>query len=462
MSNATKEQMSYSDFVIHKEHKFLRNIFSEEELSATSALKDFRISKFLRVAIYLQNCINTIQEFFDCPQEELNDFCQEFCKDCVDFVEIRDRISNMQIKNTPQSKIPKSTLQLYDYVYQKIMDFPRGKFDYETLTTHDLFIYVHKTINVKVHLHHSHVTGKILGYTHDFCNQKVTENKDVSSCAAHNFFGFDIYFLIKGIRVSVWDTKDVNIGGSGLTNINFGSIAEMKLIDTMKYFLTSLGRLATTLDPIEKERVGKLTVRFLTTHDYFSKVWGELTQNQKNILFEIIVNGKGVIPSEKIESIDSLEIAPEDGIFFSKDKFFSTLKGKAVDEEAYENSKKLFILLRMRNLSDLNDLCNTQDVILLLEMIENQFQAMQEKSSYNPRIINSASKQSGCIQREKSKVILALPTNNTQMETFEKTVARGFSCVNTRLSFGTKILMPNLTERDYNAMRTLLKRNSCS
>ena len=45
------------------------------------------------------------------------------------------------------------------------------------------------------------------------------------------------------------------------------------------------------------------------------------------------------------------------------------------------------------------------------------------------------------------------------METFEKTVAGGgrrgggeVSCVNTRLSFNTEILMPNLTDRDYRAM----------
>ena len=42
LSDATKDSMSYSDFVIHKEHKFLRNIFSEEELSTSSALKDFQ------------------------------------------------------------------------------------------------------------------------------------------------------------------------------------------------------------------------------------------------------------------------------------------------------------------------------------------------------------------------------------------------------------------------------------
>ena len=52
--------------------------------------------------------------------------------------------------------------------------------------------------------------------------------------------------------------------------------------------------------------------------------------------------------------------------------------------------------------------------------MENRFQSMQEKSGYNPRIINSTSKLSGCIQREQTKSILALPVNNTQVEVFEK------------------------------------------
>ena len=140
-----------------------------------------------------------------------------------------------------------------------------------------------------------------------------------------------------------------------------------------------------------------------------------------------------------------------DFFFFSKDEFFSTLKGKNVDNDCYENAKKLFILLKMRDLSDLNDLYNAQDVIILLEIIENRFQSMQDKSGYNPIIINFASKLSGCIQRQKSKCILALPIDNTQMEIFEKT-SGGFSSVNTRFSFDTELLMPNLTEKYYRNM----------
>ena len=54
----------------------------------------------------------------------------------------------------------------------------------------------------------------------------------------------------------------------------------------------------------------------------------------------------------------------------------------------------------MQNHFDLNDLYNAQDVTLLLEIIENRFQEMQNEWGYNSRKVNSASKLSGCIQRE--------------------------------------------------------------
>ena len=136
-----------------------------------------------------------------------------------------------------------------------------------------------------------------------------------------------------------------------------------------------------------------------------------LSEPETREVLHFIVSGKGVIPYEKINSIDSLNSKPENGILSSKDEFCSTLKGKAVSDDEYENSKKLCTLLKMRDLSDLNNLYNAQDVILLLKIIENRFQTMQDKTKFNPRKCNSASKLSSCIQREQSKVILALPTN---------------------------------------------------
>ena len=87
----------------------------------------------------------------------------------------------------------------------------------------------------------------------------------------------------------------------------------------------------------------------------------------------------------------------------------------------------------MRNLNDINDLYNVQDVILFLELVENRFEQMYKKYYYNPRKWNLASTLSGC-----TKIIMALPASSGNIEIFEKTLTDSFRCVNTMLDFEKK------------------------
>ena len=66
----------------------------------------------------------------------------------------------------------------------------------------------------------------------------------------------------------------------------------------------------------------------------------------------------------------------------------------------------------MRNVGDMNDLYNVQDVILLCKITENRFQFMHDQYGFNPRKCNSASTLSSCIKREMPRVIIALPTSS--------------------------------------------------
>ena len=132
----------------------------------------------------------------DCFNDDLLDFCRNCCAACSDFNEIKDLISDVKIKNNRiGSKISKFRLQTYAFVYQRLKDFPQGRFDYVTVTKINFFESVHRIINVKIHLHNLHVTGKIIRYTDDFCNMKVRENQNQFSCIAHNFFGLDMFFF---------------------------------------------------------------------------------------------------------------------------------------------------------------------------------------------------------------------------------------------------------------------------
>ena len=133
--------------------------------------------------------------------------------------------------------------------------------------------------------------------------------------------------------------------------------------------------------------------------------------------------------------------------FCGKTEFFSELKQSAVNDNDCENSKYSYHNLKMRNLGDLNDLYNAQNVILLWEIIESRFQMMNSKYGFNPRKCNSTSSMSGCIEREMSRTILALPTKLDHVETFQQMVMGGFSSLNTRLAFDTQILLPNLDHK---------------
>ena len=294
---------------------------------------------------------------------------------------------------------------------------------------------------MKVHIHHSHVTCKINGYAHDFCNTHLIEcEKPEIPCFAHNLFGFDFFYFVKGFSTSAWCSKELNIGGTNLTRVNYASInSEIKFIDSIKYYQRSLAELTSTIQENEIDGAKKQMAAFLKLLSYFSTIWSFIPASKKEKILKVTCEGKGVIPYEIITGMESFFLQPENE-FWTKTEFYSELKQKAVDDEEYENSKYLYKILKMQHLGDLNDLCNAQDVILLSELIENRFQLMQDRYGFNPRKCNSASALSGCIEREMSKIIIALPTKAEHLEIFEKT--RGFSSINTRLAFDTQIFLP--------------------
>ena len=60
---------------------------------------------------------------------------------------------------------------------------------------------------------------------------------------------------------------------------------------------------------------------------------------------------------------------------------------------------------------------------------------------FNPKKCNSTSSFSGCVHRNESKRLIALPTDAEQVKLFERTLIGGFSCVNTQFAFGSQILL---------------------
>ena len=168
-----------------------------------------------------------------------------------------------------------------------------------------------------------------------------------------------------------------------------------------------------------KKNIEETVDLYLKNHRYFSNICQSLDQNNKNKILEIISKGKGAIPYEKIVDKNSLDIVPEKE-FFEYTEFYSKLNGCNIPFEIYEDMKFLYETLKMGKLGDMNDLYNMQDVILLCEIIENRFEKMNKKFGFNPRKCNNASTLSGCVQRNQSKVIIALPTNYLMQKFLKK------------------------------------------
>ena len=147
---------------------------------------------------------------------------------------------------------------------------------------------LYRVVNYKVHIHHSHVTGITEGYSHGFCNWKVRENKLFVPLIGHNFLGFDIYYMVKGYISSVWETKDFRMGGANLINVNFANVStQIKIIDTLKYYQTSLANISSTTNKIEKENIAALVEFFIKRHYYFSNIWSMLEQKDKERILDI-------------------------------------------------------------------------------------------------------------------------------------------------------------------------------
>ena len=120
--------------------------------------------------------------------------------------------------------------------------------------------------------------------------------------------------------------------------------------------------------------------------------------------------------------------------------------------------KKIFKLLRLKTLGDLNKIYNFQDIAILCEIFQKRASLLQILFKYNPRKCNSASGFSGCVQRLQSKCVIALPVDAEIIRVFEKTLIGGYSCVNTRNALDTEVFLKDV-ENEKALFKSKVKNN---
>ena len=140
------DEMSYGDFVIRFEHKFIRNIFTNEQIQQSDDLNCLEnyyktYQKFISISIGLLSLFNNYHRI-DELNNETSEFMEEsFANDTID--ELKNRVMQTEIKNalkTSFGRVPKFNLKIYAFVYDWFVSFPKLDIQYKTFTTNSFFV----------------------------------------------------------------------------------------------------------------------------------------------------------------------------------------------------------------------------------------------------------------------------------------------------------------------------------
>ena len=416
--------------VCSAEYLFLENIYSKRDLFKMGivAFEDF-IGKIKKLLACLEEFCESIE--FENVKSAIEGTANEEVDHII--VEIKRTRTSTNARTDKQDELTKK--QVLGYLYKKNIQFLKNSnINLDMPYSNNFLSNLAGIASNKPVVHHSHVSGKIVGFVHDVCNNKVRENYYTIPIIAHNQFRFDFFFFMQGFRPTVWETTDIKIGAK---NVNFATMGnQVRFIDTIKYFQRSLANLADSMNDVEKQNIRDTFARVLQDRLPFC-----LPDNREWIL-HYLAKGKGTIPYQKITHLDSLLSRPLPGQeFFDNNDFYSTLREKGIDDQDYEDVKIFFKLLGLRTLGELNRYYNIQDTLILCVIFEQRSNMLQRLFKFNPRKCNSASAFSGYVHRNKSKCKIVLPLDAETVKVFEKITIGGHSGINTRLAFETEVFL---------------------
>ena len=235
------EHKRWYNFEVQREHLFLRNIFTPNEL------KEMRIDNIEEYYQIIDRLVELFPEIENVPdtgdmsKEFKNFLLEDFNDQHSTLREMKDYINHIVLpkKLFFENKFNFSD-KIISFIDSTLMKFVRTN-KVKGVPLSKIFIENLKgIIKNKVHVHHSHVTDEVIGYTHSYCNLKVRENKSETTVVVHNLFRFDFFFLMQELRAGVWRTRDIKISGKNPANISFANIGnQIMFLDTIKYFQQS-------------------------------------------------------------------------------------------------------------------------------------------------------------------------------------------------------------------------------
>lgn len=300
-------------------------------------------------------------------------------------------------------------------------------------------------IDEGVVIHHNHYNvfeSKMLGFAHRLCNGKQ-QNTNLSnhSCKinfyAHNSSSFDLQVILPGLKLSLWKTKKLHLSGKSANGVRYMTIDERFYFrDTLMFFQESLDTLAASSTPAEATQIKDEVIKFLSYSSVFSETYESLSKEEQKEVVETL-SKKGCIPYEMFKNGSELNWCT----FPEKECFDSQLRGQFVDVEVYERVKRLWVLLKMKDLNQLLHVYNFSDVVTLTVIAQNRFASLRESSlNLEPKNFSSMATYSQAVGLLYTHVILTGPNDCDKTQTFYNSIYGGYSATPTRLAFDTVIL----------------------
>ena len=183
---------AYLNFVKFVEHLFITDIFEYEELKMSKSIQTLEnyhqaFKKMLQLVTLMNTNYSSESDIEDISDDCVAEFVEEMgfetLKIFISRLKIRKKKKNLKWENRRDAKINK----IIASVYNSLMDFPSNKFEIKTVVTKNFFKSIRNLPYGSHVIHHSHVTGEIMEFAHDFCKKMLRENQNLMPVFAQNF-----------------------------------------------------------------------------------------------------------------------------------------------------------------------------------------------------------------------------------------------------------------------------------
>ena len=175
---------------------FLRNIYNEDDLKNSDAIKDIEtyynnLKRFIECSLLLDKYYNRDSEVDNVDHDSIETFIENnLNNEYENLGELYDAINELQIKNSGFLKKRSQQLwtkKIISFVYLKITNFPKNKFVVDSIFLSKFLESVSNLMYDKQIIRRLDITGEIIGYAHGFCNCRVRENKSNVSVITYDW-----------------------------------------------------------------------------------------------------------------------------------------------------------------------------------------------------------------------------------------------------------------------------------